>query len=47
VIGIPLGDIETLGYVLWSNDGIWLGDLLAEGLEDTLGRSFGSEVLGI
>jgi hypothetical protein len=44
---ISIGNIETLGYVLESDDGIWLGDLLVEGLGDTLGRSFGSEVLGI
>jgi hypothetical protein len=30
-----------------SNDGIWLGDLLADGLCDTLGRTLWNEALGI
>jgi hypothetical protein len=47
VLGISLGKIESLGYALGSNDGFWLRDLLSEGLGDTVGRSFGSDVLGI
>jgi hypothetical protein len=47
VLDISLGDIETLGYVLGSVDGIWLGDELAEWLGETLGRMIGSKVLGL
>jgi hypothetical protein len=47
VLGISLGNIEKLGYVLGSDDGIWLGDLLARVLGDTLGRTLWNEVLGI
>jgi hypothetical protein len=52
VTGISLGKIgtlnfEALGYVLGSDDGIWLGDLPARGLGDTLGRTIGNEVLAM
>jgi hypothetical protein len=46
VLCISLGNIETLGYVIGSGDGIWLGDLLVEGLGDTLGRTLAIEVFG-
>jgi hypothetical protein len=45
VRGFSLGDIERLGY--GSDDGILLGDVLAEGLEGTPGRTFGISVLGM
>jgi hypothetical protein len=44
VLGFSLGNIE---YLLGSDDGIWLGDLLARGLRDTLGRAFVNEVIGL
>jgi hypothetical protein len=47
VLDISLGNIETLGYVFESDDGVWLGDVLAEGLWDTLGRTIGNAVLVI
>jgi hypothetical protein len=47
VLCVSLGNIETLGYVFWSDDGIWLGDLLTEGLGDTLGRTLRNGVVGI
>jgi hypothetical protein len=46
VIGISLGNIETLGYVFGSDDGVWLEALLAEVLGDTLGRTLWNEMLG-
>jgi hypothetical protein len=52
VLGVSLHNIETLnfetlGYVLESDDGTWLGDRLAETIGDTLGRALWNEVLGI
>jgi hypothetical protein len=57
VIGISLGyfEGETLGFsvgrklreVLGSDDSPWLGDLLEEMLEDTLGRTLPNGVVGI
>jgi hypothetical protein len=47
VLGISLDNIETLGYVVGSDDGVWLGALLAEVFGDTLGRAIGNKVLGI
>jgi hypothetical protein len=46
-LGISLGDIESLGFVLGSNDGIWLVDGIAEVLGLTLGRSLGVDLFGI
>jgi hypothetical protein len=47
VLDSSLGNVETLGYVLVSEDGIWLEDLLEDGLGDTLGCTRWNEVLGI
>jgi hypothetical protein len=46
VLGVSLGNIESLRYVLESDDGIWLGDLLAEVLEGMLDRTLRNKVLG-
>jgi hypothetical protein len=46
VLGISIGNFETLGYVIGSDDGITLGDVLAEMLGDTLSRTLGNDVLG-
>jgi hypothetical protein len=47
VLGFSLGIIESLGYLFGSDDGIWLGDLLARGRRDTLGRAFANEIIGL